>query len=128
MSFMLFMDRKHDVDKLQRLQNRAMRLCYNINNPIDIGIVNLHEQTKVDMLCERRKLFLLCLMYDLRKDKTNNYEKSRTRATRARDGYVFKTVVPKHGLYLLKIALLSRCWFMARAALLYLECSFKGTI
>ena len=59
------MDRKHDVDKRQRLQNRALRLCYNINNPIDIGIVNLHEQTKVDMLCERRKLFLLCLMYEV---------------------------------------------------------------
>ena len=37
-SFMLLINRKHDTDELQ---NRTLRLCYNINNPIDIGIIRI---------------------------------------------------------------------------------------
>ena len=96
-SFMLHMNSKKDVDELQRFQNKSLRLCYDINSPRDIGIIYLHSRAKLDILCDRRDFQLLCLMYDLR--KANKYNKNVNRATRARDGYVFETVIPKRGIY-----------------------------
>ena len=43
-SFMMYLNTKHDVDKLQRLQNRALRMIYDIQNPRDISIDELHLQ------------------------------------------------------------------------------------
>ena len=42
-----------------------MRLCSDINVPADIGTVRLHENARIDKLCDRRNLALLCIMFDL---------------------------------------------------------------
>ena len=33
------------------MRNRSLRMCYYINNPIDIRFVDLHENAKIDTLC-----------------------------------------------------------------------------
>ena len=60
-SFVLCLNTKNEVDKLQKLQNRALRMCYNIYNPRDISIAQLHTMANVYMLYKRRMLQLLCL-------------------------------------------------------------------
>ena len=63
-SFVMCLNNKHDTDKLQKLQNRALRMCYNIQNPRDISIKRLHDMANVDMLCKRRMLQLLGILYE----------------------------------------------------------------
>ena len=76
-----------DVDKLQRLQNRALRLCYNIYNPRDITVSRLHENAKIDMLQKRMMLQLMSMMYECK--ILGMYEKIPIRNTRQVDKYVF---------------------------------------
>ena len=59
------MTTKNDVEKLQKLQNRALRMCYDIQNPKDISVAQLHEMANVDMLHKRRMKQLLCIIYDI---------------------------------------------------------------
>ena len=63
-SFVMCLNNKQDTDKLQKLQNRALRMCFNIQNPRDIRIQRLHEMAKCDMLHKRRMLQLLGILYD----------------------------------------------------------------
>ena len=63
-SFVMCLNNKQHVDKLQKLKNRALRMCYNIQNPRDITIVRLHEMAGIDMLDQRRMLQLLAIFYD----------------------------------------------------------------
>ena len=63
-SFVLCLNNKNDVDKLQILQNRALRLCFNVQNPRDVSVAQLHLRAKVDMLNKRRMTQLLCIFYD----------------------------------------------------------------
>ena len=49
-SFMLLMHIKHDIEQLQKLQNRSLWKCVDINNPIDIRITDLHDQAKISTL------------------------------------------------------------------------------
>ena len=81
-SFVLCLNNKHDVDKLQKLQNRALRMCYNIYNPRVISIGRLHEMAKIDLLYKRRMMQLLGIMYDNRIDyQTNRVATYNTRQT-----------------------------------------------
>ena len=64
-SFVMCLNTKNDVEKLQKLQNRALRMCFNIQNPRDISIAQLHDRANVDMLQKRRMLQLLCIIYDI---------------------------------------------------------------
>ena len=45
-----------DVGKLQKLQNRALRICLNTNNRYHT--LNLHHNTKIPLLCDRRNYHL----------------------------------------------------------------------
>ena len=45
-----------DVCKLQRLQNRAIRICLNVNNRQQVN--NLHNTMDIPKLCERRRYYL----------------------------------------------------------------------
>ena len=63
-SFVMCLNNKHNVDKFQKLQNRALRMCYNIQNPRDIRVLRLHDMAKIDMLYKRRMLQLLSISYD----------------------------------------------------------------
>ena len=60
-SFVMCLNNKHDVDKLQKLQNRALRMCCNIQTPRDIRVLRLHDMAKIDMLYKRRMLQLLSI-------------------------------------------------------------------
>ena len=63
---MLNMNINQDVVELQRLQNRALTMCFDINNPMDIDINELHSRARIDPLQQRRDLSLLCMMYELK--------------------------------------------------------------
>ena len=90
-NFMMCLNNKQDIEKLQRLQNRSLRLCYNINDPTTISTTLLHENARIDKLCDRRKLALLCLMFDFR--QRGMYAKTGLRTTRATDGYKFELTI-----------------------------------
>ena len=64
-SFIMCLNNKHEIDKLQVLQNRALRMYFNIQNPRDINIQHLHELANVDILYKRRMPQLLSIIYDL---------------------------------------------------------------
>ena len=61
--YLMYLNRKHDIDKLQKLQNRALRLCYKINDPRLISVPDLHQQAHLLTLDQRREKQLLLLMY-----------------------------------------------------------------
>ena len=94
---MLCFNNKQDIEKLQRLQNRSLRLCYNINVPTDVGTIILHENARIDKLSDRRDLVLMCMMYDL--CQQGLYERKVTRVTCAADGLMFDLMVPQKGIY-----------------------------
>ena len=87
-SFMLNMNTNQEVIKLQRLQNRALRMCFDVYNPMEISSNKLHIREKVSLLKERRDLNLLCLMYEMK--QLHVYEQIGDRATRQGDKYVFQ--------------------------------------
>ena len=64
-SYVLSLNTKNDVEKLQKLQNRALRMCYAIQNPRAITVAQLHEMANVEMLYKRRMKQLLCIIYDI---------------------------------------------------------------
>ena len=86
-SFMMCLNNKHNIGKLQRLQNKSLRLYYNIDVPVEMNTTLLHDNAKIEKLCDRRNLALMCIMYDLCQNRL--YEKIANRATRAADGYIF---------------------------------------
>ena len=71
-SFVMCLNNKNDVDKLQKLQNRALRMCYNIQNPRDISVSRLHTMANVDMLDKRRMTQLMCIIYDIAPSSQQN--------------------------------------------------------
>ena len=91
------LNNKQDVEKLQKLQNRALRLCYNVYNPRDMNVARLHELASVDMLQKRRMLQLMNMMYENRVNM--NYERAVTRNTRQTDKYTFETNIVNLELY-----------------------------
>ena len=52
---------KKDVDKLQKLQNRTLRICLNTHNRQHIN--NLHNGTNIPMLSDRRVYHLSIYAY-----------------------------------------------------------------
>ena len=79
------------LDKLQRMQNRALRIC--LRAPPLTPIRTLHVQTGVPLLENRRRAHLLNFMY---KRKNNiNYLANQGRNTRLFEGAVLNTVVAK---------------------------------
>ena len=59
---MLYLDTKHELDKLQKLQNRALRQCLNVLNPCDMSVDRFHDLVFVDKLNVRRDMQLLNIM------------------------------------------------------------------
>ena len=58
--------------RLQPLQNRAVRTIKKINGYISTHDMEcIHKQLNLKMLSERRKMFMLTLMYKLSLDKEN---------------------------------------------------------
>ena len=96
-SFMLNMNTNQDIMKLQRLQNRALRMCFDVYNPIDTSVNDLHVMARVKLLNERRDLSLLCIMYEMKQMQL--YERVGERITRQHDKYIFQTDVVNVGTY-----------------------------
>ena len=96
-SFMLNMNTNQDIMKLQRLQNRALRMCFDVYNPIDTSVNDLHVMARVKLLNDRRDLSLLCIMYEMKQMQL--YERVGERITRQHDKYIFQTDVVNVGTY-----------------------------
>ena len=88
-SFLLYLNRNLDLDKLQRLQNRALRICFGIYDPKSISIDDLHKRAKMRKLAERCDLHLLNIMYD--SQKYANYIRKAAVCTRQADKVCFHT-------------------------------------
>ena len=54
---------KADNDKLQVLQNNAMRMCCNIRNPREASVRQLHKDLNLLTVQNRRYVTLLCCIY-----------------------------------------------------------------
>ena len=69
-----------DLEKLQRLQNRALKLCLNLNKREDTEYI--HRRTKMPLLANRRKNHLLSYMYK-QKDLGLNLDKPKIKTRSA---------------------------------------------
>ena len=96
-SYMLFLNRNLDISKLQKLQNRALRLCFDIHKPQDISIRNLHKDSKLLTLRARREKHLLNTMHDVSRD--DRYLTVPTVNTRQANRAIFKTDIVHIGVY-----------------------------
>ena len=72
-------------------------MCFDVQNPVDISINDLHNNARVSLLNERRDLNLLCIMYDLK--QLHLYERTRDRETRQGKTYIFQTYIALVGIY-----------------------------
>ena len=96
-SYMLYLNSCHDVDKLQKLQNRCLRMCLNVKNPRDMSVARLHTTARVSELSIRRDIALSSLMYNL---KCNGcFKREGTRDTRSMEKYIFVTDIVHNGIY-----------------------------
>ena len=86
-SFMLSFNRAGDVDKLQKLQNRCLRMCLDINSPRDITTNRLHKVATINRLETWRRI-QLCIKIIFYLAQTNQFMKVRSRNTRANDDMV----------------------------------------
>ena len=96
-SFMLCLNKVRDVDKLQKLQNRCLRSCFNIYNPRDMSVDLLHHRARVNKLDLRRDVQLFNIMFSLKLN--NKYKKISARVTRNVDRYVFKRDIVHKDVY-----------------------------
>ena len=96
-SYILCLNSQHDIDKLQKLQNRCLRACFDVNNPRDMSVTLLHTNARVDKLELRRNIQLLNIMFAL---KTNGqFKKVGNRNTRSTGKYVFQLDISHTSIY-----------------------------
>ena len=62
-NYMLFFNRNFDVDKLQKLQNRCLRMCFDIINPRNVSVKRLHAMANICPLDIRKNIQLLNIMF-----------------------------------------------------------------
>ena len=77
-----------DVGKLQKLQNRALRICLQANNRYHIS--NLHHNTRIPLLSDRRTYHLSVYAYSRTKD--DEYRDILPIVTRRRNAPLLKSV------------------------------------
>ena len=103
---MLFFNRACDVEKLQRLQNRCLRLCFDVYNPRDMSVLRLREISNLSYLTTRRHIHLVKLMFNLK--QCNKYMKHAGRETSGATSYNFDTDIVHLGVYLNSHVMLGR--------------------
>ena len=86
--FMLISANLSDRDNLQRLQNDALRICFNVRLRDRVSVVRMHRQAKLISLEQRRRKQLLCLMF-IFKSRHNDIRREHARNTRAANVYSF---------------------------------------
>ena len=96
-SFMLYLNTAREVEKLQKLQNRCLRLCLNVDNPRDMSVDRLHSIARIDMLDSRREIQLVNIMFLLK--NYNSFSREKRRDTRLSNKYVFDTNIVRMDIY-----------------------------
>ena len=76
-----------DVGKLQKLQNRAMRIHLNANNCQHVD--NLHHDMAISKLCDRRTYHLS--IYAYKRSRNDEYLDKKPIVTRQRDAPLMKS-------------------------------------
>ena len=72
LSFLVYSSTQRKISKLQPVQNRAIRIVRKKSGYISTADMEvLHKELKLKLLVERRKLFMLALMYKLSKIENN---------------------------------------------------------
>ena len=61
-----------DQDDLQKLQNKVLRNCLNIVDPLDMNVIEMHRLVGVDMVDQRRKKCLITTIHKGVLDKKHN--------------------------------------------------------
>ena len=87
--------RQSDLDKLQRAQNKCLKICMLTNTKTDTDFVHAH--TKMPKLCARRKVHLRNFMFTQK--KLPHLLDSAEVFTRARDAPLFKVSTPSCEAY-----------------------------
>ena len=83
------------LDKLQRLQNKCLKICKGYNNRYSTK--DLHHETNTPMLEDRRKVHINNFMFS-RKGDRERMDRKEVR-TRAHDGPLFKVKTPRVETY-----------------------------
>ena len=96
-SFMLCLYNACDVNKLQKLQNRCLRSCLDIYDPMEMGTLRLHELVRVNMLSTRHEVQLLNKMFSFKLN--NKYKKESACVTRNADRFEFRTEIVHKDIY-----------------------------
>ena len=83
-SFILDSATVKDQQQLQVLQNRGLRECLKIRNPLDISEDDLHKECNIAKLSKRRDTQLLCFVHKLSKNPNYTVDNAlaRTRGDR----------------------------------------------
>ena len=97
-SYLMSLNRKHDIEKLQKLQNKALRLCYGIADPRTISVSALHTQSNLCNLSQRREHQLLCIMYDVTRKHPELIKPNQVN-TRQADKIILSTKVATCSVY-----------------------------
>ena len=86
---------QEDRSDLQKLQNKILRCCLNIVDPLDINIIEMHSLVNVDLVDKRRAYHLLTLVH--RNVKGNKFEMvDHNVNTRYNDGYKINLIRPRN--------------------------------
>ena len=96
-SYMLYLNRRCDIEKLQRLQNRCLRMCLDVKRPIDMSIVDIHRTARIDTLDDRRLNQLVKIMFSL--VQKNMYKKEGLHVTRTMNTFIFDTQIVHSCIY-----------------------------
>ena len=84
-----------DQSDLQKLQNKVLRCCLKIQDPLDINVLEMHDLVDVSMVDQRCTLQLLIIMFkNMRSGKLPLLEHERQ--TRHNDGQKIKLLIPRN--------------------------------
>ena len=87
-----------DLQDLQILQNSALRCCYNVIDPRDEHVINLHSNANMEMLAvRRRKHHLMCIWRNVQTGYIEIY--CPVRITRGVQGKSVRLPVPRTEQY-----------------------------
>ena len=80
-----------DKSDLQKLQNKVLRCCLDIVDPLDMNIIAMHNLVNVDLVQERRTYNLLTMIH--RRVKADKFKMLDHQAnTRYNDGYKIELI------------------------------------
>ena len=89
-----------DTDKLQILQNRALRLCLNINDPRQVPVRDLHTTAGISPIVNRQNTQMLACIHNQIKLGTIPVLSSGRIATRHHDAPVINLPRPRFNTFL----------------------------